>query len=257
MQPKCQQDIDLQHRDVANFYDNVYYRDASEKNTPSGYLHRLAKRLRIKPGQHLLDIACGVGEWLEVAERIGLNVTGMDISSRAIEICRMRMPSGNFHVGQAESLPFDNEYFDIVTCLGSLEHFLDQPTALFEMRRVVKRNGRLLILVPNAGFLTHRLGFYRGTHQQAVRETIRSIGEWETMFKMAGLEVRDRWRDLHILQYKWIIRPPWIMVLPRLIQGLALPFWPLSWQYQIYYLCMVSHSNAYSVGHGTEVSLTA
>jgi ubiquinone/menaquinone biosynthesis C-methylase UbiE len=229
--------IDLDHREVARFYDEVYYQNASGKAKPSNDLLRLANRLDLRPRQKVLDIACGTGNWLDVASTNGLDVAGIDISSRAIEICRERMPGGQFHVGQAESLPFDTCSFDLVTCLGSLEHFLDQPAALLEMKRVVKPGGRLVILVPNAGFLTHRLGLYRGTHQQAVKETIRTLDTWGDMFQAAGLEVTDRWRDLHILEYGWIVRPPWLMVLPRLIQALALPIWPLSWQYQVFHLC--------------------
>jgi ubiquinone/menaquinone biosynthesis C-methylase UbiE len=232
-----QKRIDLDHLEVARFYDEVYYRNASVEVKPSGHLLKLATRLNIRPGQRVLDIACGTGDWLKVASTIGLDVAGIDISTRAIEVCRKRMPSGEFHVGQAESLPFSDSCFDMVTCLGSLEHFLDQPAALLEMKRVVKPDGRLVILVPNAGFLTHRLGLYRGTHQQAVKETIRTLDVWGDMFRTAGLEVKDRWRDLHILDFGWIVRPPWLMVLPRLIQALALPVWPLSWQYQVFHLC--------------------
>lgn len=236
--PKSDQNrIDLDHREVAKFYDEVYFRNASGKAKPSRHLLRLATLLDIRPAQRVLDIACGTGDWLDVALAKGLDVAGIDISSRAIEVCRERMPSGKFHVGPAENLPFEDGCFDLVTCLGSLEHFLDQPAALLEMKRVVKTRGRLVILVPNAGFLTHRLGLYRGTHQQAVKETIRTLDVWDSMFKTAGLEVKDRWRDLHILEFGWIVRPPWRMVLPRLIQALVLPVWPLSWQYQVFHLC--------------------
>ncbi len=92
---KC---IDLDHREVARFYDDVYYRNVSGKAKPSGHLLRLAARLDIRPGQTVLDIACGTGDWLDVASTNGLDVAGIDISTRAIEVCRERMPAGEFHV---------------------------------------------------------------------------------------------------------------------------------------------------------------
>ena len=164
-------------------------------------------------------------------------MSGIDISSRAIEVCRKRMPTGEFEIGPAETLPFSDDQFDLVTCLGSLEHFLDQPGALREMARVTGERGRVLILVPNAGFLTYRLGLYRGTHQQTIRETIRTLDEWQRMFSSAGLDVIDRWRDLHVLDRSWILRPPRLVVPIRLMQALALAVWPLQWQYQVYHLC--------------------
>lgn len=227
----------LNHQQVANFYNEVYHLSASSEVKASRHLQNLAGKIDLKPGQAILDVACGAGDWLQVAAGRGLAVSGIDISERAIEVCRRRMPEGQFHVGPAETLPFPDGQFDVVTCLGSLEHFLDQPGALMEMGRVLKPGGNVLILVPNAGFLSYRLGFYKGTQQQTVRETIRSLDEWDGMFGAAGLKVVTRWRDLHVLSASWILRAPWVMVLPRLLQALALTIWPLSWQYQVYHLC--------------------
>ena len=227
----------VSHRQVAEFYDLVYYRDDGCDKAPSRYLSRLAVRVGVKHDQRILDVACGKGDWLATVDGLGAAVSGIDISGRAIDTCRQRMPDGDFHVGPAETLPFPNGHFDLVTCLGSLEHFLDQPGALREMARVTRDDGRLLILVPNAGFLTYRLGWYRGTQQQAVRETIRSLDDWKKMFASAGLDVMERWKDLHVLDRSWILRPPVYLVPVRFIQALALTVWPLEWQYQVFHWC--------------------
>ena len=225
------------HQKVAQFYDEVYYRDTQPGGSPSNHLKRLAARLNVTAGQTLLDVACGTGNWLQVASDRGAAVSGIDISEKAIAVCQDRLPASELRVGPAETLPFSNDFFDIVTCLGSLEHFLDQPKALREMVRVAKPGAQVLILVPNAGFLTYRLGLYKGTHQQAVHETIRSLSEWRRMFEEAGLEVHDRWKDLHVLTRSWIFRAPWYLVPLRALQGAALAVWPLAWQYQVYHLC--------------------
>ena len=231
---------DEDHRKVARFYDEVYYRNATVNTHRSRHLMKLADRLRLVPGQKVLDVACGAGDWLEIAASKGATISGIDISKRAIGICRQRLPEGEFYVGPAETLPFPDQQFDLITCLGSLEHFLDQPGALKEMARVAKPDARILILVPNAGFLTYRLRLYGGTHQQAVRETIRTLSEWQQMFSGAGLEIVDRWKDMHVLSRSWIIRPPWYLIPLRFIQALALAVWPLGWQYQVHHICRVS-----------------
>lgn len=227
------------HEGIATFYNEIYYRDAQPPKYQSAHLRRLAASLDLSKGMSVLDVACGAGEWLSVVSSQGGKVSGIDISARAIEVCRKGITEGEFFVGPAETLPFDDSVFDLVTCLGSLEHFLDQPMALREMRRVLRPGGRLLLLVPNANFLTYRLGFYRGTHQQAVRETIRYLDEWALMLNAAGFDIKKRWRDLHILDKKWLFRKPWFKVPVRLVQGVALLFWPLEWQYQVYHLCTV------------------
>lgn len=234
-----------EYQGVAKFYDEVYYRDAE---APAGrrvpwHQRALADRLALRPGERILDVACGTGDWLEVAAARGLEIAGVDISERAVTVCRARMPAGQFRVGPAERLEFPDRQFDVVSCLGSLEHFLDQSAALAEMTRVLKPGGRIVILVPNAGFLPYRLGLFRGTHQQAVRETIRPLSEWSAMFGGSGLDVLSRWRDLHILDRHWIGRRPWWMVLPRLAVAAALPCWPLSWQYQVFHLCRALPEN--------------
>lgn len=112
------------------------------------------------------------------------------------------------------------------------------------MVRVAKPDAQLLILVPNSGFLTYRLCLYRGTLQQAACETIRSLDEWARMFRDCGIDIHERWKDLHVLDREWIVRPPWRMVLPRLLQALALLVWPLDWQYQVYHRCSCKSHDA-------------
>lgn len=226
------------HKDVREYYDQVYYKElTSPRGHPSRHLQGLAGKLALKKTDRVLDVACGSGEWLRVAQELVSEVAGIDISEKAIEACRKAMPDGRFSTGPAEELPYTDNEFDVVTCLGSLEHFLDQRGALKEILRVAKQDARILILVPNSGFLTYRLGLYQGTNQQNIRETIRSLDEWTTLFERAGLEVNRRWKDLHVVSRSWVFRAPVYLVPLRLIQAAMLVVWPLSWQYQVYFEC--------------------
>ena len=130
------------------------------------------------PLQQVLDVACGVGNWLLACKQLGASTSGVDLSERAIAACKSVMPEGDFYAGPAESLPFEDERFDVVTCLGSLEHFVDPGNALKEMLRVAKDNATFLLLVPNADFLTRRLGFFTGTDQVDAKEEVRTLDEW-------------------------------------------------------------------------------
>lgn len=83
---------------------------------------------------------------------------GVDLSEKAITVCKTALLQGDFYSTPAEDLPFEENRFDVVTCLGSLEHFVDPGKALKEMVRVAKNDAIFLLLVPNADFLMRRLG---------------------------------------------------------------------------------------------------
>ena len=64
-----------------------------------------------------------------------------------------------------------------------------------------------------------------------------TLAGWTELFGTAGLSVDQRWKDLHVLSPAWILRKPWHLTPFRLVQALALALWPLTWQYQVYFLC--------------------
>ncbi len=147
------------------------------------------------------------------------------------------MPDGEFAIGPAETLPFGAARFDLVTCLGSLEHFVDKPAALREMQRVATAEAHFLLLVPNAGFLTRRLRLYGGTNQKGVKEDVYPLETWARLFTDAGLTIDARWADLHVLSWDWIRKARPALWPLRTLQALALNVWPLGWQYQVFFLC--------------------
>lgn len=225
------------YRRVAAYYNNEYYGESGHHAGGSHHFRELLIKIRPHRHDYVLDIACGTGDWLAVAGRYSDHTFGTDISETALRTCRTRLPAAGLCLGLGESLPFADQSFDLVTCLGSLEHFLDQPKALQQIRRVARDGAAIVILVPNAGFLTHRLGLYRGTDQTRIRETLRSIEEWCALFSEAGLQVTDMWADRHVQSRHWIFRGAWYRIPLRALQALMLLIWPLRWQYQVYFLC--------------------
>lgn len=226
---------------IRDFYDNEYYADVHSHATLGWHTKKVAARLGNMEGREVLDVACGTGEWLDYFRKQGASIAGIDLSQRAVDVCGERFPKGEFCCGPAESLPFADGRFDLITCMGSLEHFLDKGAALSEMRRVAKRGARFLILVPNAGFLTRRLGLYGGTQQVKAREDVFDLSTWTGLLESAGLEVMDRWRDLHPLSWDWISIGTPVLWPVRGAQALALTTWPVAWQYQVYHYCKVAN----------------
>ena len=128
----------------------------------NGLLGRRGKRLRamladdlqLQPGDRVVDVGCGPGRLVIVfAERVAPSgsVDGIDAAAeminRASNQARKRGVPATFQVAFAQDLPFADDTFDAVACTLALHHVAehDQPTAVAEMYRVLKPNGRLLI----------------------------------------------------------------------------------------------------------------
>jgi SAM-dependent methyltransferase len=93
----------------------------------------------------ILDVGCGTGANLEMLKQFG-EPEGVDVSDDALEFCKAK--GLKVHKGLAESLPFADESFDLVTALDVVEHLDDDIAGLKEMNRVMKADGKTLIFVP-------------------------------------------------------------------------------------------------------------
>lgn len=108
----------------------------------------------LRPGERVLDVACGTGVVTRLAaERVGVagSVTGLDINSGMLSVARSATPpnaSIDWHEGDAESLPFPDNAFDVVLCQMGLQFVSGKLTALREMRRVLEEGGRAVFSVP-------------------------------------------------------------------------------------------------------------
>jgi SAM-dependent methyltransferase len=124
----------------------------TEMRESPDYYARCLDLAGARAGQRVLDVACGGGFLLMEAERRGLVTSGIDIADAALVKAKAIAPKSDLRQGDAEALPYADGAFDIVTCLGSLEHFLRPEVALEEMRRVLAPGGRAIVVVPNQWF---------------------------------------------------------------------------------------------------------
>jgi SAM-dependent methyltransferase len=104
-------------------------------------------RLRIRPGESVLDVACGTGNLAIPAARAGATVTGVDIAPNLIAQARLQACAVGgriaFDVGDAEALPYESGRFDTtVTMFGAM--FAYRPArATSELLRVTRPGGRV------------------------------------------------------------------------------------------------------------------
>lgn len=161
--------------------------------------------LSVHPGAKLLDIACGPGLLMGQARKRGALTYGVDISGQAVRMCRASSSSLHAAVANAESLPFGDGVFDLISCIGSLERFLDLERVLSELIRVSKDRAAFCFMVRNARSFTWML-FMRLFRMQnlAGNQNARTFREWNSIFSDAGLRVvrtyHDHWPFLKFLR---------------------------------------------------------
>jgi SAM-dependent methyltransferase len=121
---------------------------AGRRRILESFIERIVDELSLPAGvrPRILDVGCGTGANLEMLARFG-DAAGVDISEDALAFCRARGLT-EVRRGAAESLPFDEGEFDLVTALDVVEHLDDDLAGLSEMRRVLRTNGRALLFVP-------------------------------------------------------------------------------------------------------------
>jgi SAM-dependent methyltransferase len=114
-------------------------------------------RLPLGPGSRVLDLGCGEGRHAVAAARDAGEVVGVDLDPDRLRAAREDYDTyaegtpGSFLRGDALSLPFADDAFDVVVCSEVLEHIPDYEAALGELRRVCRPGGTLAVSVPREG----------------------------------------------------------------------------------------------------------
>ncbi|MFH1773348.1 MAG: class I SAM-dependent methyltransferase, partial [Methanobacteriota archaeon] len=103
----------------------------------------------------ILDVGCGDGNLTKKLEKYG-NVTALDISIVRLKRSADLMSRGEIMMGDAETLPFKKHSFDLILCSSTLDHLLEPKKAVLEMKRVIKKNGYMLLIIDNYLIKTKR-----------------------------------------------------------------------------------------------------
>jgi len=132
--------------------------DGQRKAWSSGDFNQIARQLMPisealvevvdpRPGQRVLDVACGSGNAALIAARRYCEVTGLDFAPNLIERARARAAAdgveAEFIVGDAQDLPFQDDSFDVVLSVMGVMFAPDQEKAAAELLRVCRPGGRI------------------------------------------------------------------------------------------------------------------
>jgi ubiquinone/menaquinone biosynthesis C-methylase UbiE len=133
--------------------DSAWKKDESRKiNYIAKLLVKLEARIHKlnKKNISILDIGCGTGNILNFFSNNGYKkLYGIDINKYTLSIATKNCPQAVIKYGDIYKIPFDKNKFDIVILTEVIEH-LDHPeVAIIEIKRVLKKNGVLLLTTPN------------------------------------------------------------------------------------------------------------
>jgi len=110
--------------------------------------------LHAKPGGRLLEVGCGSGAALHSMQKKGWHVTGLDFDEGAVNNARSK--GLDVRHGQLSAQAFADQTFDAVVMSHMIEHVPSSVELLAECRRILKSDGILVAITPNADSLLHR-----------------------------------------------------------------------------------------------------
>lgn len=192
------------------------------------------------PGQ-ILDVSCGEGHLLRWALKRQVSAFGLDIANEAARISRDTAPGAMVVTGNGERLPFADQSFEYVTNLGSMEHYWHPEDGVREVARVLRKDGKACLLMPNTFFVVDliwrvwRTG-YGPSHTQAI-ERFAARNEWRDFIEAHGLQV------YRVVKYNSVYPRSrkdvrWFLTRPkRLLSLLISPLTPTNFSFAFAYLC--------------------
>jgi len=172
--------------------------------------HKIYKCLPANGPLTILDIGVGYGFLAAAMKQAGHRVFALDFfyGKVAEQVCRQfKIPLLNLNV-ESHELPFQNESFDAVVLAEVIEHFTSDPVRhLQKIRRVLKKDGMLIVTTPNRLSAVNRIKRFLGREDSLTYETPVTVGgdpylyghhrlfcldELEEILQKGGYQVCDR-----------------------------------------------------------------
>lgn len=153
---------------IGNYYKSEEY--YSHQENKKGFIPKIYETVKgfnlkkkykiasndLKTGK-MLDIGCGVGDFLKTMENNGWEATGIEPSSQAKEIARKKIKANLLDINEINGL--EDVSFDLITMWHVLEHVENLKEEVQQLERLLKVGGRLVLALPN--FKSYDAQFYK------------------------------------------------------------------------------------------------
>jgi len=145
---------------LGSYYESENYISHTDaRKTLLDQLYQLVKKFTITrkvrrlksfelAGNSLLDIGCGTGDFLEAAKKKGWNVAGVEPNMKARQLAIGKLKSDKERIFTAIT-ELDNNSYDVISLWHVLEHVPNLEDYVYQLKKLLKPNGVLIIAVPN------------------------------------------------------------------------------------------------------------
>ncbi len=181
----------------------TYYQQGVKRNLFQWLWHthkvKLAKKILFNiKFKNCLDVGCASGHMVSQIAHSFPNARyfGVDVYDKAIKYAKKTYPNIEFRVTSADKLPFEENAFDVILFYETIEHVEDPKECLKEIRRVLKKDGTL-ILTMDSGSLLFRLVWFiwentkgkiwQGAHLHPFHHT-----DLEQLIQGSDFKIRDK-----------------------------------------------------------------
>ncbi len=187
----------------------------------------LLKKLHIHPPARVLDAGCGWGSTLLMLERSGYDVTGLDLSRRALEQLRAERPDRHLiEADLSQDLPSSaTPIYDAVLALDVIEHLDDDRYAVSRLSKLLRPGGWLILSVPALPELFSEFDAIQGHRRRDLPDSLQAAFEGSGLSTpsllwwgswMVPILSRRRSRKLgrpgdppHLVYQRHLALPPW------------------------------------------------
>ena len=220
------------------FIDDIFYGEKSSAMVEFSRLrvdvalHMIkSERERIGKSLKVLDVGCGDGTYSKTILDMGNEVYGIDIRPERVRSAKQKGIKAKV-ADLTKSLPFRDEFFDLVHAAEILEHIYDTEFFLHEVKRVLKKNGVLVVTVPNIACLPNRIRVILGLYPKyiaparrhwGVGEHIRAFtkGMLTELLERNGFEVDRLKANLMSFMPTKRAKKPWSKILGKIFPNLG------------------------------------
>ena len=147
--------------ELANIYTDHYFLDEGQaeitelvnqlkRATARLYLEQLVQGDESSPsGLSLLEIGCGMGDFLLEAQSKGFRVSGLEVTDHLVEFANRRLGVSSIQKGFIETADFQNESFDIIAFFDVIEHVRNPVDFMRRVQGLLKKKGRVFLVTPS------------------------------------------------------------------------------------------------------------
>jgi len=159
------------------------------------YGRRTVERLGLTPGARVLDVCCGSGaSAIPAAEIAGPDgsVVGVDLAENLLELARSKakqrgLANIDFQTRDLTNLPFAGDSFDAVVCVFGIFFVPDMETALRELKRVLRKGGRLAITTWGPRFFEPATAAFWNSVRRVRPDLYKGFNPWDRISEVDQL----------------------------------------------------------------------